>query len=129
ESKIIFVFDVSGSMFSIDDLPEPGQDPKTLPTRQDKILNWLASKTDDKGHDRVAFIDRVLEKSPLTLYRFGPTLDETDVLNFLPKDKEVAHAQLAKWLKPSRDDIPKPNREAFKDDDDFKKAMDLYNRK
>ena len=66
ESKTVAMLDVSGSMFVIDDLPEVGQKPDSLPTRQDKIFSSLTGKN-SKGE---VFLDRVLQKTPLTMYRF-----------------------------------------------------------
>src|SRR5437762_1107973 len=66
ESKVIVLFDLSGSMFVRDDLPEIGQDLATLPSRPDKIVNFLRGKEVANGRSKEAFIDRVLEKTPLT---------------------------------------------------------------
>ena len=49
ESKTLFLFDVSGSMFVVDAVPEEGKDLKVLPCRQDLILNWLNGTEDDAG--------------------------------------------------------------------------------
>src|SRR4029077_6928849 len=57
-SKVIFLFGVSGSMNAVDDFPEARQDPASLPTRQDKVIGLLTS--------RAAFVQRVLQKSPIT---------------------------------------------------------------
>ena len=80
ESKVIVLFDVSDSMFVRDDLPEIGQDPATLPARQDKIVKFLLGKEDVDGKRKDPFVERVLQKTPLTCYRFGGILDETEIL-------------------------------------------------
>jgi hypothetical protein len=95
-SKVVFLFDVSGSMNAVDDLPEAGQDPASLPTRQDKVINLLTSKA--------AFVQRVLQKSPITAYRFGSVADEADVVN-LQKGETWTAAQWAAWLKPDKKNI------------------------
>jgi hypothetical protein len=85
-SKIIMLIDVSGSMFVVDDLVEPGKDPKTLLSRQEKIVRFL---TDAKT--KPAFFDRVVDKSPLLVGRFGPVLDEIDLISL---DKKEAPLEL-----------------------------------
>src|SRR5437867_1792398 len=46
--KVLFLFDVSGSMVETrDDLPDIGQNPSTLPTRQDKVIRFLAEGNKD----------------------------------------------------------------------------------
>jgi hypothetical protein len=63
EAKTLILFDVSNSMHVIDDLPEPGQDPAKLPSRQDKILKFLLSKADEQGRDKESFIEKVLPRT------------------------------------------------------------------
>src|SRR5262245_4734459 len=76
-SKTILLFDVSDSMVKgVDDFPDEDQDPKTLPSRQDKIIAWLTA-AGDKG----TVIDQMLRKSPLSIYRFGGVLDDRNVLH------------------------------------------------
>ena len=41
-AKVLFLFDVSGTVATVDDLPDLGQDPATLPKRQDKVIRFLA---------------------------------------------------------------------------------------
>src|SRR5262249_47349191 len=98
-AKTILVFDTSGSMvLTIDDLPEPGQDPAKLPTRQDKVLTAVTMPGKDGKKN---FIERVLQKSPVTTYRFGSVLDESHVHNL----KEGNTLSLGEWtdfLKPDK---------------------------
>ena len=108
-SKVLMLFDVSGSMVStIDDLPEVGQDPAKLPTRQDKVVRFLAQA--GKDGDK-AFLDQVVAKTPVTAYRFGSMLDETEIPNWSPTTRPEVDA-LSTWLKPDRkhykprDDLP-----------------------
>jgi hypothetical protein len=95
-SKVIFLFDVSGSMNAVDDFPEPGQDPGALPTRQDKVIGLLTSKA--------ALVQKVLHKSPITAYRFGSVADENDVVN-LQEGQTWTAADWASWLKPNKKSI------------------------
>ncbi|MCI0378879.1 MAG: VWA domain-containing protein [Gemmataceae bacterium] len=97
--KVILLLDVSGSMNTVDDLPEPGQDPSKLPTRQDKVIQALAGKA--------ALYQKVLEKSPITAYRFGSVADEVEVLN-LKAGATYTVEQWAKWLRPDKQDIVVP---------------------
>ena len=116
ESKILILGDVSGSMFVVDAVPEEGKDLKALPCRQDLILNWLNGTEDETGRQKVAFMDRVLQKTPVTAYRFGPVLDETEIKNLnLKKEKTLTADGWRKWLKPDKKDIPPPNFDAIKD--------------
>jgi hypothetical protein len=99
-------------MFVRDDLPEIGQDPATLPTRQDKIVNFLLGKEDADGKQKDPFIERVLQKTPLTCYRFGGILDETEILNLSANPKKpqtVTDAEWKKWLKPDKTNVEKPD--------------------
>jgi hypothetical protein len=109
-SKVVLLFDVSGSMNAVDDFPEVGQDPASLPTRQDKVIRLLTSEG--------GFVHKVLEKSPITAYRFGSVADEIDVLH-IKEGRNLTAAEWATWLKPDRKDIKidptKPEEEQFKD--------------
>lgn len=126
ESKVVVLFDVSGSLYTVDDFPEPGQDPKTLLSRQEKILEFMTKKAGEKDF---AFGDKVLAKTPMTMYRFGPVLDEVDVLNFHPKkDKGIDPKALEKFLKPNKNDIQKPNVDGLKEEE-AKQKMAEYNKR
>ena len=83
-------------MNAVDDFPAIGQDPARLPTRQDKVIDVLTAKA--------AFVQKVLQKSPITAYRFGAVADEADVIKLNAGDNWTA-AQWAHWLKPSRSNI------------------------
>lgn len=106
-SKVLFLYDVSGSMFTIDDLPEIGQDPATLPTRQAKVLHFLTSTLDKNKKPQTAFIDRVLAKTPLTAYRWGGLLDERFTLSYKQNEPWKAD-DLASWLRPDKTKIELP---------------------
>ncbi len=69
ESKVVVVFDVSGSIAAtIDDLPDENTPFEKLLTRQDKVLSFLTNS-------KVRFFQRLEEKNPVTAYRFGRALD------------------------------------------------------
>ncbi len=109
-SKVIFLFDVSGSMNVVDDFPETGQDPAGLPQRQDKVIKLLTGQA--------AIAQRILEKSPITAYRFGSVADELDVVN-LNKGQTWSAEQWESWLKPDKKtikvDAKKTEEEQFKE--------------
>lgn len=132
-SKVIFVFDVSGSMFVVDDLPEKIEDAGKMPSRQDKILKFLAANVDEQGRDKVPFIDKVLAKSPMSLYRIGPIVDEGNVLHLDPKKKDAtfAFADADRFLKPNKNDVPRPDVEKLSADEakdklaEYSKQVDM----
>jgi len=68
-SKVILLIDVSGSMASKDDLPSEAMPVEKLLSRQDKVIQFLTG-------DQIKFIKRLQEKNPVSLYRFGPQIDE-----------------------------------------------------
>ncbi|MBI2804842.1 MAG: hypothetical protein HYX68_07670 [Planctomycetes bacterium] len=118
ESTVLILYDVSGSMGTKDDLPEEGKDPAKLPTRQDKILKFLAGNVDEQGRDKVSFIDQVLAKTHLSMYRFGPILDEGEVIQLHPKkDKTFSFASASKFLNPSKIDVKQPDVTNLKEDE------------
>jgi len=106
-SKTVVFFDVSGSMFTIDDLPEIGQDPAKLPTRQAKVLQFLTSTLDKNKKPQTAFLDRVLAKTPLTAYRFGSQLDEKFPL-VLSQGATWKEDDWVAWLRPDKSKIEVP---------------------
>lgn len=106
-SKTVFLLDVSGSMGTIDDLPEPGQDPAKLPTRQDKVIQFLTSVAQKGDAKTRSFTEQIVQKSPVTAYRFGSLADETSVQHL----KEGVLPTLAEWtdfLKPDKKKIQIP---------------------
>jgi hypothetical protein len=124
ESKVIVLFDVSGSMFVVDDLVEPGVDPKTLQSRQEKIVRLMTDKKMVGGEEQSPFLDRVVEKSPLLSARFGPILDDIDMINLhAKKQKSLPTEDWRKWLNPDKKDILRPNVDNLKDDDPKRKEL------
>ena len=67
-----------------------------MPTRQDKVLKLLTSQA--------AFVQKVLQKSPITAYRFGTVADEVDVVK-LDEGQSWSAAAWAAWLKPDKKNI------------------------
>jgi hypothetical protein len=130
ESKVIFLFDTSDSMFVVDGVPEEGKDPKLLPSRQDLILSWLNGAEDEAGRQKVPFMDKVMQKTPVTGYRFGAVLDETDIVNLhLKKEKTLDGAGWRKWLNPNKKDLPEPNFDGIKDDKVRKEKEEEYHKR
>lgn len=131
ESGTVFLFDVSGSMFTVDGIPEEGKDPKLLPSRQDLIFTWLNGMEDPSGRQKqTTFMDSVLKKTPVTAYRFGAAVDETDILHLnLKQERNINADAWRKWLKPNKKDIPEPDFAAIKDDKARKEKEDEFHRR
>jgi hypothetical protein len=115
ESKVLFLFDVSGSMVGvIDDVPKAGENPALLPTRQDKVIKFLTDTPASRGVNPpgsvqpLIFLDRVLQKSPVTAYRFGTVPDEMHVQHLSADGKRLGKEDLAAWLKPDKGKIVLP---------------------
>jgi hypothetical protein len=97
-SKVVLVPDGSASMGSKDDLPTEAVPVETLPTRQDKVLAFLAD-------ERIGFLQGLVQKNPVYVYRFGGRLDEE--FRVLDADKALTTAEWASWLKPNpKEPIP-----------------------
>lgn len=90
-SKVIVLSDVSESLEARDDLPTESMPPEKLPTRQDKVIRFLLD-------DTTAFLRKIQERNPLTLYRFGGILDER--ARQLQGTELLSEEQWAGWLKP-----------------------------
>lgn len=90
-SKVVLAFDVSGSMRNKDDLPTESMPVEKLPTRQDKVIQFLKD-------EQIGFLKRLQEKNPIYLYRFGGRVDEA--FQFLEGDKAWLAADRDAWLKP-----------------------------
>ena len=90
-SKAVLAFDVSGSMANKDDLPTESMPVEKLPTRQDKVIQFLKD-------DQVGFLKHLQEKNPIYLYRFGGRVDEA--FKLLEGDKTWLATDRDAWLKP-----------------------------
>jgi hypothetical protein len=111
-SKVLFIFDVSGSMVGVvDDVPKPGENPTHLPTRQDKVIKFLTDASaasravNPPGAQPLTFLDRVLQKTPVTAYRFGTVPDEMHVRHLPAAGQAPSKEDLAAWLKPDKGKI------------------------
>ena len=111
--KILIVFDVSGSMVNHTDvLHDPDKPDQARPMRQDEVIEFLNATTGPDKQKRPSFIERVLEKSQATFYRFGPVVDQhKSAVTTFPMLAEANRAKLwsvADWqrfLKPNKKDI------------------------
>src|SRR6266851_1621902 len=108
-SKVILLIDVSGSMTSKDDLPNEAVPAEKLLSRHDKIIRFLTS-------DQIKFIQRLQEKNPVTMYRFGPQIDEATFALDPAKPWNAGH--WARWLKLN------PKRDISDEQDEEKRAKD-----
>jgi hypothetical protein len=69
-SKVLVIFDSSGSqVLTVDDPPADGVSLNKMKTRQDKVLALLADS-------KVNLLGRLLEKNPVTAYRFAKEADQ-----------------------------------------------------
>ncbi len=114
--KNLIVFDVSGSMVNHSDvLPDPAKKGQPRPTRQDKVVEFWTTAFGPDKHERPAFLDRILEKSPATFYRFGPIVDHHKssvptfpMLTDANRDQLWTAADLQRYLKPDKKNIVMP---------------------
>jgi hypothetical protein len=68
-SKVLVLFDVSGSVSAvIDDIPDEHTPVEKLPTRQDKVLRFLAD-------DKKGFLTGLEKRNPITVGRFSNKMD------------------------------------------------------
>lgn len=87
ESKVVMFLDVSPSLVMVsDDMPGQGVPLTQLLKRQDKVLKLL-------GDEQIAFLKKLEEKNPVTVYRFGRYLDE----NYKVFDKEGRAYTRPQW--------------------------------
>lgn len=69
-SRVVLLVDCSPSMTEkSDDIPPDDGSPSELLTRTDKIVRFLTDA-------EIGFVARLLEKNPITVYRFGARLDD-----------------------------------------------------
>ena len=99
-AKVLVLFDVSDSMTQTrDGRPEVGEDPGSMPTRQDQVIELLTGKTPRGGKAQPAFIKGLLEKSPITAYRFGSLADDTHLIT-LQDERDFSEKRWIDWLNP-----------------------------
>src|SRR5262249_20691679 len=90
-TKVLILFDLSGSMTISDDMPSPSVPLDKMPTRHDKLAKFL---TDEQAN----FLKRLQEKNPVVVYGFGGRLDEE--ARTFPKDgANWTPAQWSAWLR------------------------------
>jgi hypothetical protein len=115
--KILVLFDVSRSMHHVDDLPRVGEDPASLPSRQDKLIKMVMDG-DPKG-DAPNWLKQLQDKSALSVYRFGGSADATPWV-LKERGQTVGAAELREFLKPDvnkitvPDDVPEAERPAYR---------------
>src|SRR5438132_19687 len=91
-SKVVLAGDVSLSMGNRDDLPTESSPAEKLPTRQDKVIQFL---TANGG----GFLKSLQEKNPVFYYRFGSKVDEN--VQVCEGGKTLSATEWADWLKPA----------------------------
>jgi hypothetical protein len=97
QSKILLVFDVSPSMvFLRDDVPTEKVPFNKLPTRQDKVLDFLADS-------RINFLGRLQAKNPVGAYQFGRLLNEEFQMFDRGVDAPGMHYTREEWASKERD--------------------------
>jgi hypothetical protein len=91
-SRVALLIDVSPSMVErSDEIPPEGGVPTKLPTRLDKVVDFLTA-------EQSAFLAKLIEKNPVYVYRFAARLDDEPVL--FNKDNPPWQAeQWDRWLR------------------------------
>jgi hypothetical protein len=109
--KVLIIIDVSESMQHKDELARPGEKDMRL-TRQDKVLAFLLNAPPgfvdpEKKVRQAAWIERVLEKSPATVYRFGDKADDLTVHKLTRGSAQfpALDVTLDRFLNPNLNDI------------------------
>src|SRR6266851_4771243 len=108
-SKVVLACDVSGSMGSKDDLPTETISADKLPTRQDKVIQFLQDEP-------IGFLKNLQEKNPVYLYRFGGKVDEA--FKVLNGSNPWPAQERDAWLKPQPaeglpDQLPDADKASF----------------
>jgi hypothetical protein len=99
--KVLVLFDVSDSMKRVDELPRPGEALTKLPSRQDKIIDFLTRNYVADDNKQSSWLEHVVLKTPVTAYRFGAVLDDFELKQFTEGGK-VDSAQWGEFLHPDR---------------------------
>jgi hypothetical protein len=118
ESKILVLFDVSGSM---GDAPD-GTEGESGVTRQEKVVRFLMTPYAVANLNRT-FLEHLQESSAVACYRFGGGIDDEPKL-FDKGSQSWTAAEWAKWLRPDKSDIAAP-----KDLDEAKAKEYVANRR
>jgi hypothetical protein len=115
-SKVVLALDVSGSMGNKDDVPTETMPAEKLPTRQDKVIQFLTD-------EQLGFLSELQQKNPVYFYRFGTRADEA--FTVFDKDKSWSSSEWSGWLKP---DPKEPMPEGLSDAEkvQFQKRLELH---
>lgn len=106
-SRVLVLFDVSGSMATSDDIPIAGQDPRTLLSRQDKVIRLLTEAEEKDGKKQQTLLERLIEKSPIVCVRFGDLADD-EAASFAKGDTLWTKEQWRDWLNLNAETTIKP---------------------
>ena len=94
-SKVLVLFDLSGSMNLSDEIPTEG---KTLASRLDQVAALLTAAPQSKDQEKAGdFLQRLLAKNPVTFYGFGGRLDEE--FRELRPGQSLTPPELLAWLR------------------------------
>ncbi|MBI1831552.1 MAG: hypothetical protein HYR84_08895 [Planctomycetes bacterium] len=130
ESRVLILFDVSGSMENQDDVPKQGEDPAKRPTRQDEVVRFLTAKVGADKQERRPFVNAAVPKTPLFAYRFGEALDEGAVLNVTTKNvSSYTEKEWRKFLHPDPDDVPPLDLKGVDKDEKERRELAHFNRR
>ncbi len=95
-SKVLVLFDVSGSMDEEEPLDAEG---KKMVSRRKKVLNFLTA-ANQAGKDSGTFMSRIMDKSPVGVYRFGGVLDVAEAKQFLEDNPDATKEEWQNFLNP-----------------------------
>ena len=91
-SKVVVLFDVSGSMGTKDDTPTDTIPVEKLRSRQDKVIDFLTDP-------RIAFLKELQKTNPVYAYRFGGRADEE--FKVFMRDEGWSSSEWSAWLRPN----------------------------
>src|SRR5579862_5314640 len=98
ESKVLLLFDVSGSMDAVDIHEGEG-----AATRQEKIIRFLTTPY-HQGPASKTFIEHLTDNTPVVCFRFGAVADDEAVVFDGKTQKSWTADQWRKWLRPDKID-------------------------
>jgi hypothetical protein len=119
ESKILVLFDVSGSMSAVDSHGSEGGT-----TRLEKIVSFITTPYQQGGSNKT-FLGHLTDSSPVICYRFGATVDDEPVLLDAKSQSSWNADKWRKWLQVNEADIAVPENLT----DDAKKEEYVKSRK
>jgi hypothetical protein len=76
-SKVIVIFDTSDSITQVrDEIPPPGVAFASMPTRQDKVMQFLeTARLDPRNKEQLTFLQALQKTNPVTIFRMGSMAD------------------------------------------------------